>query len=76
MGGRLEANRVGLDTTKDQNNIGGNITAIESANLNIGGNFNQHSTTVSTGSKRRKCLYPRRGNKRAAKAGLYVVGSL
>ena len=73
MGGRLEANRVGLDTIKDLNNIGGNITAIESANLNIGGNFNQHSTTVSTENKEGESVFTREGLER--KAGLYVVGS-
>lgn len=73
MGGRLQANRVGLDTVKDLNNMGGNITAIESANLNIGGNFNQHSTTVSTENKVGESVFTREGLER--KAGLYVVGS-
>ncbi|AYO55247.1 hemagglutinin repeat-containing protein [Acinetobacter wuhouensis] len=73
LGGRMQANRVDLTTTKDLNNIGGTITAIESAKLTVGGNFNQSSTTQKTANKVGDSEFTRGGFDR--KAGLYVVGS-
>lgn len=74
LGGRMQANRVELNTTKDLNNIGGTIKAIDSAKLNIGGDFNQHSTTQSTVNNLGASVFTREGFDR--QAGLYVGSSL
>ena len=73
LNGQMQGNRVDLNTVKDLNNLGGTITAVESANLNIGGNFNQHSTTQSTENKIGESVFTREGLDR--KAGLYVTGA-
>ncbi|MGE8572673.1 MAG: hemagglutinin repeat-containing protein [Acinetobacter amyesii] len=72
LNGRMQANQIDLKTTKDLNNIGGTITAVESASLNIGGNFNQSSTTQTTVNKIGASEFSREGFDR--KAGIYVTG--
>ena len=69
----MQANQIDLKTTKDLNNIGGTITAVESASLNIGGNFNQTSTTQTTVNKIGASEFTREGFDR--KAGIYVTGA-
>lgn len=73
LNGRMQANQIDLKTTKDLNNIGGTITAVESASLNIGGNFNQTSTTQTTVNKIGASEFTREGFDR--KAGIYVTGA-
>ncbi|MEF9956818.1 MAG: hemagglutinin repeat-containing protein [Acinetobacter sp.] len=72
LSGRMQANYIDLKTTKDLNNIGGTITAVESASLNISGNFNQSSTTQTTANKIGASEFTREGFDR--KAGIYVTG--
>lgn len=72
LNGRMQANQIDLKTTKDLNNIGGTITAVESASLNIGGNFNQSSTTQTTVNKIDASEFTREGFDR--KAGIYITG--
>ncbi|MGE8654479.1 MAG: hemagglutinin repeat-containing protein [Acinetobacter gandensis] len=72
LNGRMQANQIDLKTTKDLNNIGGTITAVESASLNIGGNFNHSSTTQTTVNKISASEFSREGFDR--KAGIYVTG--
>ena len=51
LNGRLEANRIGISTKKDLNNIGSQIVAKDALSMEIGGNFN-HSSTLSSNSNK------------------------
>lgn len=73
LGGRIETNRLNLKTTQDLNNNGGIIVARETANLDIGGDFNHTSTTNYTENKVGEGYFTREGLDR--KAGLYVGNS-
>ncbi|MGN0935652.1 two-partner secretion domain-containing protein [Acinetobacter amyesii] len=72
LSGRMQANQIDLKTTKDLNNIGGTITTVESASLNIAGNLNQRSTTQKTANQVGESEFTREGFDR--KAGIYVTG--
>ncbi|MCU4582286.1 hemagglutinin repeat-containing protein [Acinetobacter gyllenbergii] len=51
LNGRLEANRIGISTKQDINNIGSQIIAKDALSMEIGGNFN-HSSTLSSNSNK------------------------
>ncbi|MEN5171141.1 hemagglutinin repeat-containing protein [Acinetobacter higginsii] len=51
LNGRLEANRIGISTKQDLNNIGSQIVAKDALSMEIGGNFN-HSSTLSSNSNK------------------------
>ncbi|MEB6478665.1 two-partner secretion domain-containing protein [Acinetobacter vivianii] len=51
LNGRLEANRIGISTQQDLNNIGSQIVAKDALSMEIGGNFN-HSSTLSSNSNK------------------------
>ena len=51
LNGRIHGNQVAIETKKDLNNIGGQISAKESMALKVGRNLNIESTTLSTESK-------------------------
>ncbi|MEB3755121.1 hemagglutinin repeat-containing protein, partial [Acinetobacter sp. MD2(2019)] len=45
LNGRIQGNQVAIETQKDLNNVGGQITAKDAMALKVGGNLNLESTT-------------------------------
>ncbi|WP_151803139.1 two-partner secretion domain-containing protein [Acinetobacter guillouiae] len=70
LAGRMEANRVGIKTQNDLNNIGSQIVAKEAASFDIGGNLNVNSTLTSNNKQKGRSNYGFTAIDR--KAGIYV----
>ena len=70
LAGRMEANRIGVQTQNDLNNIGGQIVAKDSAILDIGGDLNVSSTLTSNHNIKGKTDYGFTAIDR--KAGIYI----
>lgn len=70
LAGRIEANRIGIKTQNDLNNIGGQILAKDSATLDIGRDLNVSSTLTSNHNIKGKTDYGFTAIDR--KAGIYV----
>lgn len=51
LGGRIQGNTVGITTQNDLNNIGGQIKANDAMALNVGGNLNIETTTLTANSQ-------------------------
>ena len=73
LAGRMEANRVGIKTQNDLNNIGSQIVAKEAASFDIGGNLNVNSTLTSNNKQKGRSNYGFTAIDR--KAGIYVGNS-
>ncbi|EOR07411.1 hypothetical protein F896_01784 [Acinetobacter genomosp. 15BJ] len=70
LNGRLEANRIGISTKQDLNNIGSQIVAKDALSMDIGGNFNHSSTLTSNSNKAGQNEFG--FTKIDRKAGIYV----
>ncbi|MEG2359656.1 MAG: S-layer family protein, partial [Acinetobacter sp.] len=74
LNGRIQANQASVSTAKDLNIVGGQISADQSIQLNVGGDFNLNTTTLSSEHQIGQSYFSQTGIDRVA--GLYVNGAL
>ena len=74
LNGRIQANQAAVSTAKDLNIVGGQIHADQSIQLNVGGDFNLNTTTLSSEHQIGQSYFSQTGIDRVA--GLYVNGAL